>query len=174
MPKVPLISEREFIKLTENHGKFRHRLQMLGHEKAACEVMENVQHVGRCWLRLAYEHMNDAKAAIGLNCDRAAYSRSYYAAYNASKSIRYIVNGSVSLTADDHKKAPDLPDDFPEVEKWAADITSLREHRLRADYDNWGATGSEHSLSARDVVDLAERFLSEAKQYLEAKFGIRL
>lgn len=147
---------------------------MLGHEKAACEVMENVQHVGRCWLRLAYEHMNDAKAAIGLNCDRAAYSRSYYAAYNASKSIRYIVNGSVSLTADDHKKAPDLPDDFPEVEKWAADITSLREHRLRADYDNWGATGSEHSLSARDVVDLAERFLSEAKQYLEAKFGIRL
>jgi uncharacterized protein (UPF0332 family) len=147
---------------------------MLGHEKAASDVGENVHHVGRCWLRLAHEHMNDAKAAIGLNCDRAVYSRSYYAAYNASKSIRYVVNGSVSLTADDHKKAADLPDDFPEVDKWAAEITSLREHRLRADYDNWGDTGSEHSLSAKDVIDLAEQFLSEAKQYLEAKFGIRL
>lgn len=84
------------------------------------------------------------------------------------------MNGSVNLRGDDHKKASDLPDDFPEVEKWAANITILREHRLRADYDNWGDTGSEHSLSAKDVVDLAEQFLSEAKQYLEAKFGIKL
>ena len=52
--------------------------------------------------------MNDAKAAIGLNCNRVTYSRSYYAAYNASKSIRYIVNGSVSLAGDDHKKAPEI------------------------------------------------------------------
>jgi hypothetical protein len=79
----------------------------------------------------------------------------------------------VSLREDDHKKASELPDDFPEVEKWAADITSLREHRLRADYDNWGTTGSEHSLSAKDVVDLAEQFLSEAEQYLESKCRIK-
>jgi hypothetical protein len=118
--------------------------------------------------------MNDAKAAVSSNCDRAAYSRSYYAIYNASKSVRYIVTGSVSLTGDDHKKAPDLPDDFPEVEKWAAEIIRLREHRLRADYDNWEVTGSEHSLLATDVVGLAEQFLSEAKQYLETKFGIEL
>ena len=174
MAKVPLVEEREFIKLTQNHGEFRQKLRMLGHENAASDTKERAHHIGLCWLRLADEHMNDAKAAIGLNCNRVTYSRSYYAAYNASKSIRYIVNGSVSLAGDDHKKAPDLPDDFPGVDKWAADIVSLREHRLRADYDNWEATESEHSLSATDVVELAEQFLSEAKQYLETKFGVKL
>ncbi len=148
--------------------------EVLGFETVASDVTEFAHSVGLCWLQLAFEHMQDAKAAMASGHNRSVYSRSYYAAYNASKSVRCIVNGSVSLTADDHKKAQDLPDDFPEVEKWAADITSLREHRLRADYDNWGASGSEHSLPAKDVIDLAEQFLSEAKQYLEAKFGIKL
>lgn len=174
MAKVPPIDERNFLKLTQNHSEFQRKIQVLGHEKVASDVTEFAYHVGQCWLQLACEHLQDAKAAMASNLDRSAYSRSYYAVYNASKSIRYTVNGSVSLKGDDHQKASDLPDDFPEVDKWALDITSLREHRLRADYDNWGATASEHSLSAKDVVDLAEQFLSEAKQYLEAKFGIKL
>jgi uncharacterized protein (UPF0332 family) len=174
MAKVPPIDERNFLKLTQNHSEFRRKIQELGHETVALDVAEVAYRVGQCWLRLACEHMQDAKAAMASNLDRSAYSRSYYSVYNASKAIRYIVNGSVSLTGDDHKKASELPDDFPEVEKWAIDITSLREHRLRADYDNWGATESEHSLSATDVVELAEQFLSEAKQYLETKFGVEL
>jgi uncharacterized protein (UPF0332 family) len=174
MAKVPLMEEREFIKITQNHGEFRYKLQTLGHENAASDIRENAHHIGLCWLRLAYEHMSDAKAAVGSNCDRAAYSRSYYAIYNASKSVRYIVTGSVSLAGDDHKKAPDLPDDFPEVEKWAAEIIRLREHRLRADYDNWRSTGTEQSVSPANVIELAEQFLSQAKQYLETKFGVKL
>ena len=117
MAKVPPIEEREFLKLTQNHSEFRHKIQVLGHEKVASDVTEFAHHVGLCWLQLACEHMEDAKTAMASSRDRSAYSRSYYAAYNASKSIRYIANGSVSLTGDDHKKASHLPDDFPEVEK---------------------------------------------------------
>jgi hypothetical protein len=174
MAKVPPIDERNFLKLTQNHSEFQHKIQVLGHEKVASDVTEFAYHVGQCWLQLACEHLQDAKAAMASNLDRSAYSRSNYAVYNASKSIRYVVNGSVSLKGADHQKASDLPDDFPDVDKWAVDITSLREHRLRADYDNWGATGSEHLLTVVETVQLAENFLSETKQYLEAKFGIRL
>jgi hypothetical protein len=78
-----------------------------------------------------------------------------HAAYNASKSVRYIVNGRVSLKGDDHGEASELPDDFPDVDRWSEAITRLYEHRLRADYDNWRTTTSEMSLSASDAVDLA-------------------
>ena len=173
MAKVPPIDERNFLKLTQNHSEFHHKIHVLGHEKAASDVTEFAYHVGQCWLQLACEHLQDAKAAMASSLARSAYSRSYYAVYNASKSIRYIVNGSVSLKGDDHQKASDLPDDFPEVDKWALDITSLREHRVRADYDNWGATGSEHLLAVAETVQLAENFLSDAKQYLEFKCRIK-
>jgi hypothetical protein len=105
---------------------------------------------------------------------RASYSRAYYAVYNASKSIRYITTGHVSLTGDDHKRASDLPDDFPDVERWTTTIISLREHRLKSDYDNWASTAAELSLTVRQAVDLAEAFVTEATKYLEGKFGVTL
>jgi hypothetical protein len=94
MAKVPPIEEREFLKLTQNHREFGRKIQVLGHEKVASDVTEIAYYVGLRWLQLACEHMQDAKAAMASNLDRSAYSRSYYAVYNASKSIRYIVNGS--------------------------------------------------------------------------------
>ncbi len=173
MVKPPLLNEPEFLRLTKNHGSFCNTLRQLGHETTSSGVTESAYHVGLCWLRLALEHMGEAKAAAASKFSRSAYSRAYYAAYNASKSVRYIVNGLVSLNADDHKKAgPDLPDDFPDVEKWAATIPTLYEHRLRADYDNWSITESQHSLSVLEVVDLADQFVSEAARYLERKCGI--
>jgi hypothetical protein len=93
--------------------------------------------------------------------------------YNASKSVRYIVTGAVSLKGDDHKKASELPDDFPDVEKWSDLVTKLYEHRLRVDYDNWAATRSEHQLTSGQTVQHAESFLTEAGKHLEAKYGIK-
>src|SRR5205823_5562247 len=66
-----------------------------------------------------------------------------------------------------------LPDDFPDVEKWSDIVTKLYEHRLRADYDNWAATRSEHQLTSEQTVGHAEIFLTEARKYLEAKYGIK-
>ncbi len=90
MAKVPPIDERNFLKLTQNHSEFRRKIQELGHETVALDVTEVAYRVGQCWLRLACEHMQDAKAAMASNLDRSAYSRSYYSVYNASKAIRWI------------------------------------------------------------------------------------
>jgi uncharacterized protein (UPF0332 family) len=174
MAKAPSIGEQEFLKLTRNHGEFCDKLTKLDLATASDEIRQNAHHVGLCWLRLAIEHIEDAKFALASNRDRIVYSRSYYAAYSASKSIRYIVNGIVSLAGDDHGKAPDLPGDFVDVAKWAVSITKLYEHRLRADYDNWGSTKDENSLSPAQSVEEAEAFLKKAAQYLETKYGIKL
>src|SRR5207245_7544722 len=96
----------------------------------------------------------------------------YYAAYNASKSVRYLVAGMVSLAGDDHKEASNLPVDFPDVEKRGDSIVKLRENSLRADYDNWTSTKSEFSITSTETIQLGEGFVAEAKVYLETKFGL--
>jgi hypothetical protein len=172
MAKAPVVHELEFLKLTRNHGEFCQKLTSLGHPAAAADLVENAHYVGLNWLELADEHMKDGRLAAGAGSDRAAYSRAYYAAYSASKSVRYIVTGMVSLTGDDHKNASTLPDDFPDVAKWADAITKLREHRLIADYDNWASTRSQFSITPAEAIQFADGFISEAKKYLQAKFGL--
>jgi hypothetical protein len=175
MAKPPVVHEREFLKLTWNHGEFSQKLRLLGHSAAAADLVENAHYVGLNWLRLAEEHMKDGMLAAGAGSDRAAYSRAYYAAYSAHsapKSVRYIVTGAVSLTGDDHKDASNLPDDFPDVDKWADAMTKLREHRLIADYDNWTSTKSEFSITPTEAIQLADGFVAEAKKYLQTKFGL--
>lgn len=174
MPKPPPVDERQFLELTRNHGEFCAKLRTLGLTVASSDIADNAKHVTLCWLRLAVEHLEDAQVAQSLGRDRSAYSRAYYAVYNASKSVRYTHAGAVTLTGDDHKRAPDLPDDFPNVEHWAESITKLLEHRQRADYDNWASTRSELALSSEEVVKTAEEFLTEARGYLQAKYGIEL
>ncbi len=44
-------------------------------------------------------------------------SRSYYAAYNVSRSVRYLVKGFVKFDAEDHRIVGDLPTDFPGVRR---------------------------------------------------------
>lgn len=78
------------------------------------------------------------------------------------------------MKGDDHKQAPDLPGDFEDVTNWANVITNLYEHRLKADYDNWGSTKSEMSLTPAESVAFAEQFVRNAGTYLEGKFGIKL
>lgn len=172
MAKPPVVDEREFLKLTRNHGEFSQKLKTLGHSAAASDLVENAHYVGLCWFWLADEHLKDGKISAGAGSDRAVYSRSYYAAYNASKSVRYVVAGAVSLAGDDHKDASKLPDDFPDLAKWADAITRLREHRLIADYDNWTSTKSEFSMTSTEAIQLAEAFVAEAKVYLHTKFGL--
>ena len=166
----PVSPELEFIQLTRNHAEFAEKLRRFGLEDAANVVSANARYVGLRWLALGRKHQDAARRELQSGSDRAALSRAYYAAYNASKSVRYIVAGSVSLKGDDHGEASDLPDDFPNVDRWSEAITRLYEHRLRADYDNWRSTTSEMTLSAREAVDLATGFLEAANDYLLKQF----
>jgi hypothetical protein len=170
--REPSVTELEFISLTVNHGQFSEKLRQLGLPTAADGIQKNAFHVGLRWMKLAEEHLDDAAASLAAGRKRSTFSRSYYAAYNASKAVRYIVLGAVSLKGDDHHKASDLPNDFPSGDRWAQMVPKLYEHRLFSDYDNWRSTESEHSLTPAEAYELAGEFLVAAKSYLQAKFGI--
>lgn len=163
-------TELEFIQITRNHAEFAEKLRKLGLVNAANLVNANARYVGLRWMALGREHLDAAQCELRFGSERSAFSRAYYAAYNASKCVRYIVTGSVSLKGDDHGEASELPDDFPDVDQWSETITRLYEHRLRADYDNWRSTASEMTLRAQDAVDLACRFVEATNDYLIERF----
>jgi hypothetical protein len=171
MPKKPPITELEFLKQTGNHREFSKKLTILG--LSANDSTQYAEYVGISWFNLGRQHLAEGKRNIRARCPRTVYSRAYYAVYNVSKSIRYIVNGFVSLKGDDHGKASiDLPNDFPNIAVWSGKISMLYEHRLRADYDNWEATSTEHTLSPAETIKIADEFIDEAQIYLKTKFNL--
>jgi uncharacterized protein (UPF0332 family) len=173
MPTQPPIPELEFLKLSGNHQELANKLTKMG--IPAPDLGEYAKHICQCWFRLAEEHLGEAKRALVGNCTRAVFSRAYYAAYNASKAARYIVQGRVSSKGDDHANASaDLPKDLPNVAQWSQQITQLYEHRLRADYDNWSDTAANNFLTPADTVQAADAFVDEVRTYINAKFGMQL
>jgi hypothetical protein len=168
--------EVEFLRHTKNFAELRQRLRVLGLTNDLPLLDAYAQHVARCWFTLGEEHLAEAIAAIATptSLTRTAYSRAYYAAYHASKTVRYMTKGMVSLKGDDHQAAPDLPSDFVDAAIWGAAITTLYEHRLRADYDNWATTAAAHTLSPTDAVALARSFINEARRHLAVKHGLIL
>ena len=172
MSTQPPIHELEFLKRVPNHGELNRKLNEL--QLSAPALVEYAQYICECWFHLAENHLAEAERMKAAGCNRATFSRAYYAAYNDSKAVRYLVNGTVSLNADDHKKAPELPDDFPNPSVWSQQITMLYENRLRADYDNWSTTVNEYSMTEEQAVDTARGLLDDARIYLTAKFGIPL
>jgi hypothetical protein len=114
---APNVPEIEFLNLTGNYAKLCATLRDLGHHKTCDSIRWNAIYIGKAWMHLAEEHLEDAKAALHTQKKRMVYSRSYYAAYNASKAVRYLVYGAVSRASDDHRQASDLPDDFPHIDR---------------------------------------------------------
>lgn len=172
MSLPPPVPELEFLKLSGNHAELVTKLSSLNCSTPI--IREYAKHVCEAWFNLGIQHLNEAKAFQSLACPRAIYSRSYYAAYNTSKAVRYMVQGQVSLKGDDHKQASSLPDDFPDVANWSSKIGTLYQNRLRADYDNWISTQSEFSNTTSEAITIAEEFVNESKAYLNSKFGLTL
>jgi uncharacterized protein (UPF0332 family) len=173
MSKPPPIPELEFLSLFSNHAELASKLLKLG--CPAPDISRFAEHVGKSWFGLGIQHLDEAKTLLSAGCSRAVYSRAYYAAYNASKGTRYLVKGKVSLKGDDHGRAStELPDDFPDLANWSQRLSTLYEHRLRADYDNWTNTPAEQSLSPQQAVIEADAFVEQTRIYLNTKFGLRL
>jgi uncharacterized protein (UPF0332 family) len=164
--------ERKSLELLKNHAEFRATLISLTMNGDLPILESHVHAVARKWFELARLHLADASAADVRRNPRAVYSRAYYAAYNASKALRYVVRGAVSLRGDDHKKVADLPGAFPDVDSWTARLPLLYEHRLRADYDNWSDTSRENVLSPADCLSSAGMFLQAAEEFLRAEYGL--
>ena len=177
MSKKPTVDELEFLKLSANHAELASKLATLGCPTP--DIQEYAKYVGEAWFLLTEDHLTEAKKLLIAGCHRATFSRAYYAAYNASKSARYLVKGKVSLKGDDHSAASseipdDFPDDFPDVARWVGRISALYEHRLRADYDNWSNTAGAFTLTPDAAVREAAEFIKDVSTYLNSKFGMTL
>jgi hypothetical protein len=166
--------ERRALDLLKNHAAFRATLVSLTMNGDLPILEGHVHAVARGWFELARMHYADALSVDPSMNPRSVYSRAYYAAYNASKAVRYIVRGFVSLRGDDHKKVGDLPDSFPDVDAWVAKLPLLYEHRLRADYDNWSGTASENELSPAECLATAGAFLAISEQFLLSHYRLKL
>ena len=164
--------ERKTLELLRNHAQFKATLVSLTMAGDLHVLDGHVFAVARKWFELGRIHEADASCLDAGKHPRSVYSRSYYAAYNASKAVRYVVRGAVSLTGDDHRKVADLPDSFPDVNSWVSKLQLLYEHRLRADYDNWSNTGSENLLSPEACLATAKEFLKVAADFLLTKYGL--
>lgn len=164
--------ERRFIELVRNHGEMRHQLTELAMVQDMAALQHHVAAVAGCWFRLGEEHLAEARVCAKVPLARTVYSRSYYAAYSASKAIRYVVKGFASLRGDDHRAVAELPDKFPNVDKWTARLTEMYRHRLFADYDNWRNSAAELSLTPDDTLQSAEEFIRECRKYLKDEYGV--
>lgn len=164
--------ERRALELLKNHAEFKATLVSLTMNGDLPILESHVYAVARRWFELARMHYADASAVdAGVN-PRSVYSRAYYAAYNASKAVRHVVRGFVSLRGDDHKKVADLPGNFPDVNAWVSKLPLLYEHRLRADYDNWSDTAAENVLAPPDCLAISADFLKAAEEFLLATYGL--
>lgn len=166
--------ERRILELLKNHGEFKATLVSLSMSGELNVLQSHVHSVARRWFELAREHHAEASTIDPGTNPRTVYSRAYYAAYNASKSVRYVSRGQVSLRGDDHRKVSDLPDSFPDVDAWTAKLPVLYEHRLRADYDKWANTRNENTLSPTECLKEAGNFIEVSAQFLLSEYGLNV
>lgn len=166
------IDERLFIELVKNHADFRKKLVTLKLANDLATFDGHTHSVVVRWFALAQQHLDEILKADTKTCPRTIYSRSYYAVYNASRAVRYVVYGEVSLRGDDHRKVGELPDSFPNVNSWTLRLTQLYEHRLRADYDNWSGSAAENTLTPEESRVAAEEFLNASKSFLLKEYGL--
>lgn len=164
--------ERVLVHEIKNHAEFKQKLTSLKLTSDFPVFDAAVVDVVRSWFNLAREHAEELKRLDPGLLPRAVYSRSYYVAYNASKAVRYMSQGFVSLKGDDHRKVSELPDSFPNVDVWARELQVMYQHRLRSDYDNWTQTPGEHTLKPAECAELAHKFLEICQAFLQNEYKV--
>ncbi|MCY1219159.1 hypothetical protein D9M72_311220 [compost metagenome] len=170
--KQPPISEIDFLRACYNHNELCRKLESW--EVSPGDLPSYARFVCVAWMKLGEEHLVEANAAHQTGSIRSTYSRAYYAVYNASKAIRYIHRGLVSLKGDDHSKASvDLPDNLPDQARWARVIVSMLENRHRADYDNWVDTAASFTMTPEATLNEANQFIAAAWLYLTTEYQLK-
>lgn len=126
--------------------------------------------VARKWFRLGQKHLRTARCLSNLNREwRSVISRCYYAAYNASKSVRYYAKGQVDLTGKDHQAVGELPNSFPDKAHWASFVDELRRDRNVADYEPWKNARRKLTHSPQDALTKTADFVGRCRDCLREK-----
>lgn len=167
----PRHSQLEFVQQTRNHHELAAKVRKYVSDEASQHISGQAIYIGVRWIKLGGSHLREARMARNAGMVRAVYSKSYYAAYNFSKGVRYISNGFVSLKGDDHQAASNFPADFPEGQELSRIVTELYACRLRADYDNWSDQVAAYPMSPVEAVKLAGRVGASSRSYISGKYG---
>jgi hypothetical protein len=153
-----------------NHAKILSLLRQMAGSANLSWYDDKVHAVARQWFLLASQHLRVARQLVARPRDwRAVVSRSYYGAYNSSRSVRYIVKGQIRLDGEDHQAVGDLPADFPSTAAWSGFLTDLRKDRNIADYDAWPGMRGSLSFEPSQSFSRAEEFLKLSKGYLRSR-----
>ena len=162
----------EFVKL--NHAQVRRLIVGLACDNTLARYDGHIEDIARRWYRLSQQHLRAARAAGNASRQwRCAVSRSYYAAYSASRAARYFVSGRVRLDVKDHDHVGDLPDDFPQRGQWASFLVQLRKDRNVSDYDPWDKCRQKLYYAPAEVPGKVDDFLRHTRDYLRQR-GIAL
>ena len=130
------------------------------------EIKKNVIQM----FELGVEHYNFAKAQSSTKW-RQIVSRSYYGAYNVSKSVRFAVSGEYSTAVSDHSKTGQLPPGFPNLSTYTNQLKRLREDRNLCDYDH-SAVESELVFRPQDYLQLVDALIADTRTFLQHAKGI--
>ena len=95
-------------------------------------------------------------------------SRMYYGAYTACRSVRLFDSGAYLTDVKDHQKFNELPNDFPQRNRFANQLAILREDRNLCDY-NHSARAADLVLGTNTTEQLVGEFLAEVRNYLRSK-----
>jgi hypothetical protein len=155
---------RQLLEL-RNFREVHRVLAALADDGRASFVLDAAADQARLWLSLARDHLSAARSASTRHW-RSQVSRSYYAAYTASRAVRYYVTGHVRQDAGDHKDVTELPDDFPDRSHWVSALTDLHSARSRSDYDAWTDVLQSLPREPSVLLSLADRFVATAARYL--------
>ena len=162
----PQMPELDFLSSTRNYQELGAKVRRLVGDDAANSIQSQALYVGVRWIMLGGSHLREARIARRAGLVRGCYSKAYYAAYNFSKGVRYLVKGQVSLKGDDHQSAPDFPDEFPDRDDMGKALTDLYACRLQADYDNWGSASRMFAIPTAEALRLAGRVGANARAYV--------
>lgn len=119
-------------------------------------------------MKLAKNHLNFAKSIenkSGSALWRQKVSRSYYAAYTASKALRLAVKGDYSQEGSDHQRINQLPNSFEKKALWENVLTQFRSDRNLADYDHLKKSIDLEHTPAK-YLSYSENFYKSVEQYL--------
>ena len=99
--------------------------------------------------------------------DRVAIGRSYYAMYQAARSVVFAQSrGDV----DDHEQLPrNLPNDFPNRDYWVGQIAFWRVKRNEVDYSPYLHPGDDLPKLRENATSEASEFCRLASRYLDER-----
>lgn len=159
----------DFLEL-QNHRQVRRILEGFAEGADISWFDRTAVTVCKQWLRLAQYHLQVARSLVNSNRNwRSVVSRSYYAVYTASRTVRFYVEGSVKLDVDDHKRVGDLPNDFPKKPEWSNFVVELRRDRNLADYEPWQHVRRSLTHSPNKALKKSAEFVGESRKYLRQR-----